>query len=125
MKRTWIAVISILIVGTAIQYALLVAVRAPWPSLVVLVCCLFAAGVSAGYWAPRAKLLVGAAVAIPAAVILGGADVLFGLSGHYAESWPGPLNSLMLAIVVIPIAAVLGLMGAGAGASWSRRTSDA
>ena len=125
MQRAWISGISVLIVGVAVYYALVMIVEASWPSLVALACFLVVAGMSVGYRAPRAKLLVGAALAIPAAVILGAADMLFGLSGNYGEAWPGPLNSLMLALVVIPVAAILGLLGATAGASWSRRASDA
>ena len=115
---------TILILGIALHYFLL-AVAATWLSMVVLAACILLAGVAGGYLAPRMKLLVGAAVAFPAAVLLGAADVLFGYSGHYAAGWPGPLNSLVGAIIVFPIGAVLGMLGGAFGAAYSRRTSDA
>lgn len=100
------------------HFAVLATFGALGPSMMVVAAFLLLAGGLAAYLAPRMKLLVGAGVAVPAALLMGIGDAIFGSLGNYPY-WPGPANSLLLAIVVFPAGLLLCSAGAWIGARYS------
>ena len=123
MQRAWSASTVVLLVGVVAHFSLLASAGAT-SALVLGAAVLLVAGSVAAYLAPRMKLLVGASVAVPGALFFGVGDVTFGLLGHYSN-WPGPLNSALAAIVVLPIGLVLCSLGAWIGAAYSMPRADA
>lgn len=124
MKRTWFTCSAILALGVLLHFIVLALFGAEVVAVVIESGAFLLAGAIAARQAPRMKLLVGIALAIPGGVIAGAGDAAFGLLGGYSADWPGLLNSLLVGIIVVPIGLILATVGAFFGANYSMKGTD-
>jgi hypothetical protein len=124
MTRAFLAALAILVVGDAVCMAALKLSQAPGALAMAIWGVPVVAAFATSCLAPNRKFLVGLAVALPAAVMVGISNYVFEAMGNPVD-FPGFKGSALVAGMSFPLLVVLCGVGALAGHFTSRAWTNA
>ena len=107
--------VAILLAGLVVHYLALGLLEARAVATFALIIATLCAGAATAWTELSGSRWWPASVGVAAAFLFGIADTVYGWAGNYTASWPGPLNSLLAALLALPIAIALAMVGGVVG----------
>ena len=124
MTRAFLAGLAILVIGDAAYFASLKLPKAPSEVAMVIWVVPVVAAFVTSWLAPKRKFYAGLVVAVPAALMIGVSNFIFGAMGN-ASDFPGFKGSVLVAGISLPFLGLLCGVGALTGHFLFNRRANA
>lgn len=122
MLKAWMIGVSILAPAQGLWFGSILAGSYLEYLVILLWCAPFLASVATAYRSPRAKVAMGASMAVVAAILVVVANSVFQAMGN-AVDFPGPRGAVILFVITLLYSAIGAALGGAAGQWLARRTA--